>query len=458
MKPSRKFAALLFALDAMAFLGVFYLSAFVRGLLPGSLYLPSDLLLPFGLLVILLYLIDGYKPRTDMMGLDYTSQHVIAVGGAATLVLLFTYVFITSSFSLHSSRGVLMASFVVLAPVTLSYRRILYGRHLLKRGSRSIVFVGDSAHCEQFRAEYARNAMMQPLILCRADDVTSNAGASGKDDAHTIERVLGDVISGRIDIEAIVLQESNRELPSPVSQQLVGLYFGGVPTYTLELFHQVYWRKIPLYRLNQTWLFQEGFQIAREPMFERLKRISDLLFAGVGTICASPLVLLAAALIWFEDRQNPIFSQTRIGQNHKPFKIYKLRTMRNSPTGASDPYTREGDIRITRVGRILRATRIDELPQLWNVLAGDMSLIGPRAEWDRLVGEYERKIPCYHFRHLVKPGITGWAQVNYPYGSSIDDTLRKLEFDLYYIRHYSFMLDAAIVLKTIHIMLFGKGR
>jgi lipopolysaccharide/colanic/teichoic acid biosynthesis glycosyltransferase len=132
--------------------------------------------------------------------------------------------------------------------------------------------------------------------------------------------------------------------------------------------------------------------------------------------------------------------------------------MRSSAESPTELYTKVGDVRITRVGRFLRATRIDELPQLWNVLCGHMSLIGPRAEWERLVANYEREIPCYHFRHLVKPGITGWAQVNYPYGGSTDDTLRKLEYDLYYIRHFSFLLDASIVLKTIHMMLFGKGR
>jgi lipopolysaccharide/colanic/teichoic acid biosynthesis glycosyltransferase len=140
-----------------------------------------------------------------------------------------------------------------------------------------------------------------------------------------------------------------------------------------------------------------------------------------------------------------------------PFKLLKLRTMREAK-GTGDPYTRQGDSRITRVGRLLRAARLDELPQLWNVFRGQMSLIGPRAEWDRLVSEYEREIPCYHFRHLVKPGITGWAQVNYRYGTGVQDTLRKLEYDLYYIRNFSFMLDASIVLKTLHVMILQKGR
>ena len=136
--------------------------------------------------------------------------------------------------------------------------------------------------------------------------------------------------------------------------------------------------------------------------------------------------------------------------------MFKLRSMRSVPTTGE---TSEGaQMRITRVGRFLRASRLDEVPQLWNVLCGEMSLIGPRAEWVPLVEQYERQIPCYHFRHLVKPGISGWAQVNYPYGMNIRDTLKKLEYDLYYIRYHSFVLDASIILKTIHTMLRGSGR
>jgi lipopolysaccharide/colanic/teichoic acid biosynthesis glycosyltransferase len=121
-------------------------------------------------------------------------------------------------------------------------------------------------------------------------------------------------------------------------------------------------------------------------------------------------------------------------------------------------YTRRGDPRITRVGRWLRKLRLDELPQLINVLRGEMSLIGPRAEWTVCAERYEKVIPFYHFRHLVKPGITGWAQVNYPYGESDQDAIEKLKYDLYYIRNYSLKLDVMILLKTVHTMLFGKGQ
>ena len=129
-----------------------------------------------------------------------------------------------------------------------------------------------------------------------------------------------------------------------------------------------------------------------------------------------------------------------------------------APPNDAELYTRPGDQRVTRLGHGLRKLRLDELPQLWNVFRGDMSLIGPRAEWDQLAQRYERGIPSYHLRHLVKPGITGWAQVNYPYGASEADALQKLKYDLYYIRHYSLKLDAMIILKTVHTMLFGKGQ
>ena len=123
-----------------------------------------------------------------------------------------------------------------------------------------------------------------------------------------------------------------------------------------------------------------------------------------------------------------------------------------------DKYTREGDTRVSPMGALLRKTRLDELPQLWNVLRGDMSMIGPRAEWVKLVRGYEQEIPHYHYRHLVRPGITGWAQVNYPYGASLEDTLQKFSYDLYYIRNFSLRLDAEVVLKTLHTMIFGKGQ
>jgi exopolysaccharide biosynthesis polyprenyl glycosylphosphotransferase len=461
MAKIRPFAVFLALLDLAALLLAFNLAAL------GYLHRPNEyglistpLLAPFAMLVLAIYLIDGYKARTDMISSDYTSQHIIALVSTLVATLLLTYVLVPRGYPLQQSRVVIALSFFLLTPVTLGYRRLIYQWHLRQQGRRTLIFLGNRISCVLFNEECARTGLDLPVVFATND--TAEVGEAG--DGVKLERfddLLPRVQRGEFFVEAIVVRESNRELRPDLAEQLVKLYFAGVPTYTLELFHQVYWRKIPLYRINPTWLFQEGFRIAREPVFEHLKRLSDIALSLVGLLLRALPVALAALAIKLEDGGPVLFWQTRIGKNHRPFRLLKLRTMRQerpAEPDRADLYTHKGDARITRVGKFLRATRADEFPQLWNVLRGDMSLIGPRAEWDRLVTDYGRQIPCYHFRHLVKPGITGWAQVNYPYGESLEDTVRKLEYDLYYIRHFSFVLDAAIVLKTIHLMLFGKGR
>jgi exopolysaccharide biosynthesis polyprenyl glycosylphosphotransferase len=455
----KKTSVALLGLDLVFLLTVFNLVRYCWGLGDGVHWIIFPLLGPLVALVFAIYLIDGYRARTVMMSLDYTSLHAIALTCAMLATLLMTYVVkIPGRDELQSSRGVIAVSFLVLIPITLSYRRLTYRLATNAEGGRSLVFLGDWASCHAFRAECEKVGATQRIVYSVVSDASAAPFIGTNDDRlRPFSEVINDIQSGRLAVEALILRESNRELEPDVAQKLVQLYFKGLPTYTLELFHQIYWRKIPIYRLNQTWLFQEGFQIAREPVFERLKRTGDIILASVGLILASPLILLGALAVWIEDRGPCFFAQTRIGKNHVPFRLYKLRTMRISAEEGAR-YTQPGDARITTVGRFLRASRLDELPQIWNVLRGDMSLIGPRAEWDKLVADYEREIPCYYFRHLVRPGITGWAQVNYPYGANLEDTVRKLEYDLYYIRHFSFTLDASIVLKTIHVMLFGKGR
>ena len=454
MNPSRYTSVRLLAYDAVALLAAFNLIGWLRGIIHLDSVVVLPLVGPFVLMVTAFYLIDGYKARTDMLGTDYTSQHLLALIAAMLCSLLITFVLIPSGYTLQQSRAVVALSFILLMPVTLLYRRSHYLDRLRFRASRTLIFVGDQVSSVEFKEECAKMRFSQPVLF--ADFASSTANPFSPTEIATFESGLDKIDRQEITPEAIVIRESSRELPPEVSQHLIRLYFNGVSTYTLELFHQVYWRKIPLYRLNQSWLFQDGFQISREPLFERAKRISDVVLAATGLVVSFPFMLLAGFAIWFEDRGPVLFTQNRIGRNRVTFRIVKLRTMRtqHEPGGR---YTLPNDQRVTRVGRLLRVTRLDEFPQLWNVLSGEMSLIGPRAEWDLLVDDYERRIPSYHYRHLVKPGITGWAQVNYPYGANLEDTIRKLEYDLYYIRHFSFLLDAAIMLKTVHTILFGRG-
>lgn len=449
MTPSRRFSAALILGDLLSVFLAFNAVGIARGVVSFEQPLLWSLTVPALFVLIAFALIDGYSARTDFLSLDYASQHLVGIVCITIGTLLITFVIINSGLLLQQSRLVVALSYLLVAPLTLATRRVLALRRAAVRQYHTLIYVGDPDSASAFAEENHRVRFDRPLSFASAsaEEATPNRPA--------LATLLDQIESGTLQAEAIILRESTRDLPPGLPQRLVRLHFAGVPTYTLELYHELVWRKIPIYRINQIWLFQGGFSLAREPFFERLKRVSDVFLALVVLLLSAPLVALAAIAVYLDDGGPVFFRQTRIGRHHQPFTLFKLRTMRQAPGGAL--YTATNDPRITRIGRFLRASRLDELPQLWNVFKGDMSMIGPRAEWNVLVADYEKKIPCYHFRHLVRPGITGWAQINYPYGANLEDTVRKLEYDLYYIRHYSFQLDAAIVLKTIHVMLFGKG-
>ena len=163
-------------------------------------------------------------------------------------------------------------------------------------------------------------------------------------------------------------------------------------------------------------------------------------------------------LFTISDSGSIFYSQVRTGLNGKKFKVHKFRSMRSDAEKMGIQWAQEKDPRITRSGRFLRMTRIDELPQLWNVLKGEMSLVGPRPERPEFDSQLRQEIPYYDLRYLVKPGITGWAQVCYPYGASVEDAYQKVAYDLYYIKNYSVLLDAVIALKTLRVVVLGKGR
>jgi exopolysaccharide biosynthesis polyprenyl glycosylphosphotransferase len=257
--------------------------------------------------------------------------------------------------------------------------------------------------------------------------------------------------------EAIVVAAKDSSLDPRILSFLASVHFQDLPVYSILTFYETYWEKMPLHMLTPTWPLQAGFHLVKHSAFAAAKRFFDIVVSGLGVLLAAPLMLVIAALIRLEGPGPVIFRQTRVGQHRRLFTLLKFRTMR---TGSEEQgiYTEKKDSRITRVGSLLRAMRFDELPQFFNVLRGDMSLIGPRAEWIKCVEKYEEIIPHYHFRHLVRPGITGWAQVNYPYGASTEDAIEKLMYDLYYIRNFSLTLDASVTLKTIHTMIFGKGQ
>ena len=216
--------------------------------------------------------------------------------------------------------------------------------------------------------------------------------------------------------------------------------------------------RILVSELRPSWLvFSEGFDKARGTVL--IKRAMDLVLALIFFAPALPLMLLSASAIKAESPGPVLFRQRRVGQNGRLFTIYKFRSMRNDAERVTGPvWAGHNDARVTRVGRFLRRTRADELPQLFNVLRGDMSFIGPRPERPEFIQLLEREIPFYRARLSVKPGITGWAQVQFTYGASVDDAMEKLQYDLYYVKNLSLFLDLLIVLNTIRVVLFARGR
>jgi exopolysaccharide biosynthesis polyprenyl glycosylphosphotransferase len=216
--------------------------------------------------------------------------------------------------------------------------------------------------------------------------------------------------------------------------------------------------KVWVEALNSQWFVcTNGFN--RSPTGACLKRCFDVTFALLLILFCAPLLLLAAIAIKLDSDGPVLFRQVRVGLHGKTFVIYKFRSMRHDAELVDGPtWTAERDERVTRVGRLLRMFRLDEIPQAFNVLIGDMSIVGPRPERPFFVDRLEQEIPFYNLRHYLKPGITGWAQVMYRYGASVEDSCEKLQYDFYYAKHKSFRCDAVILWKTIRIVLRGRGR
>ena len=257
-------------------------------------------------------------------------------------------------------------------------------------------------------------------------------------------------------IDRIVVGLSDRRGRLPV-EQLLRAKLSGVRVEDATTTYERLTGKILVDDLKPSWLiFSDGFRASRWTRF--VKRMLDLALSVIGLVVAFPVMALTAIAIRLDSPGPVLYSQERVGENGRVFRIYKFRSMRADAEKAGAPiWAMDKDPRITRIGRFIRLTRLDELPQLWNVMNGDMSFVGPRPERPFFVEQLARQIPFYMQRHAVKPGVTGWAQVKYRYGSSIEDAMEKLRYDLYYIKHLSIFFDLTIVLDTVKVILFGKG-
>lgn len=248
--------------------------------------------------------------------------------------------------------------------------------------------------------------------------------------------------------------------PSAAEQQhLVNSRLSGIAIFSLSDFFENLLFLVPVNEIDNDWLIRtEGFAMLHSSVATRIKRAADIIGAIVLIALSFPIFMLTALLIKTVSKGPVFFSQTRVGMQGETFTIYKFRTMRLDAEKSGAQWASDNDDRIIPLGRFFRTTRIDELPQCWNILRGEMSIIGPRPERPEFTTSLSEDIPYYDLRHVVKPGLTGWAQVSYPYGASTEDALRKLQYDLYYIKNYSLILDLNILLRTVLITLRRGGR
>ena len=256
--------------------------------------------------------------------------------------------------------------------------------------------------------------------------------------------------------EGIIINNTDN-ISKELLNELKNIKSSGIMIINLFIFYERYFERIPPKLISDKDVISRDFFIPRNSNSVRLKRIGDIFLASFLFLITSPFILLAAILIKIEDNGPVFYSQERNGLLDIPYKVWKLRTMKVNSESKGPQWASKKDPRITSIGKYLRKSRLDELPQLVSVIKGEMSLIGPRPErpaFDRKLG---LEIPHYNVRKWIKPGLSGWAQVNYPYASSVEDSEKKLSYDLFYLRNFSFWLDLLIMLKTIKMVLHIKG-
>ena len=257
-------------------------------------------------------------------------------------------------------------------------------------------------------------------------------------------------------IARVVVSLRERRGRVPI-EQLLDCRMAGITVEERETMYERLTGKLAVESMRPSYLiFGSGF--ARDPLTLAQKRVLDILASFAGVVLSLPLAILAAVAVKLTSRGPIFFTQERVGQDGEVFKLMKFRTMRQDAEKESGPvWAKKNDDRVTFVGRFLRITRIDEIPQFLNILMGHMSFVGPRPERPHFVEQLTKQLPFYPLRHTVKPGLTGWAQVCHSYGASFEDATEKLRYDLYYIKNVSLMFDLSIMLRTIGVILLGKG-
>jgi exopolysaccharide biosynthesis polyprenyl glycosylphosphotransferase len=454
--PSRLIAILLLLSDFLGFLLCHELASRV---LSGTsiLDVPHWSLLLFTPLAITgLYMMDTYHPETQSGSIKLLERVVLS--SVFVLFLEAVFVYLCNLLAIRTSLSS-DALFVGLTLFTLwaGSLRFLIARQVgIEVQQSHWIVLGGHSNLKDI-INFFELSFHQAGVTFLTHDLEVKTALKGSrfETQDCLER-LPDFGSQRC---SGVLVDPHLHLSEVQMQDLMRLRLQGIRVYSLPDFFEHFWMKVPPLTLQDNWFaFTSGFVLLHNLVYLRIKRLFDICVAGTLLLALSPLFAIAALAIKLDSPGTIFYSQMRTGLNYQQFRVLKFRSMRQNAEAKGPQWASQQDPRITRVGRFIRAMRIDELPQLLNVLLGQMSLIGPRPERPEFDAELARSIPYYNIRYLVRPGITGWAQVMYPYGASVEDAYEKFSYDLYYIKNYSPLLDLNIVIKTIRVVLFGKGR
>ena len=437
---------------AVAISAVLVLGADAWDVIAGGSVLAKALLIAY-ICQICLYYQDLYDdPRLAADRRELLVRLAQALGATA-LILSALYFWFPG---LIIGRGVFAVAAVLVATLVVGWRVAFSWvvQHMAPR--ERLLLVGTSAAGVDLAKELHQRDDLGVEIVgfvhpdsARVGEPVFNPGIIG-----TLDDIPAIVRARHVDRVVVNLADARGKLPM---EKLLEMRLDGVLFEHLTSVYEEYTGKIAVENLRPSWLiFSAGFKKTRSLL--AAKRAVDIVVSALGLLCAAPLILVLAIVIKLTSKGPVLYSQERVGQHGRVFRVWKLRTMRQDAEAATGAvWATKNDPRVTPVGRLLRRTRVDELPQLWNVFSGDLSLIGPRPERPAFVADLTQQIPFYGQRHVVKPGLSGWAQVRYTYGASVEDAMQKLQYDLFYIKNMSLALDLFIMFETIKTVVLRRG-
>lgn len=397
------------------------------------------------------YLMGLYDFEVRFKSPKYLFRFLVAVTIASTMEAAMYYYIPT----LRSGRGIYLISAILICFLNYSWR-LLFERWFIKfiQREKRILIIG---------AGWAGNTLYKMLdgndtykVVGFVDDDPSKHGQINSPEIFGDNTIIHDLIE-KHKIDLLIVAITHLKGPR-LLKNVLDCKMDGVLVYDMPSFYEEITGKVPVEHVNDFWFVNTPLSgVIRGIYTQKVKRVLDIIFSTIGLIISLPVILLTAIAIKLESKGPILHIQKRVGLNGKLFNPIKFRTMRVGTESDRQFAGMKDDPRITNVGRLLRLFRIDEILQMWNVLNGEMSFIGPRALIEDEVSEFEKTIPYFSLRHSIRPGITGWAQVNYRHGATVEDALEKLQYDLFYIKNLTPLLEFHILLKTVKVVLSGRG-